>query len=237
MRLDIFLVNNNFVDSRNKAQELIKADKVKVNSKIINKPSFDINDEIVEVNLNEFYVSRASLKLKNFLDELNLNIKDKICLDIGSSTGGFVEILLEYGAKEVFAVDVGNEQLHQKLRNNEQVKVYENTDIRDFSTTNKFSIITCDISFISLNHILQSINKLASDKIILLFKPQFEVGINVKRDKNGVVKDEVAIQKATMEFLKEVYKFNWVLLKQSLSKLKGKSGNVEEFFLFEKGEK
>ena len=236
MRLDIYLVEKGLSQSRNKAQELIKAKKVKVNGKVITKPSFLIEDknEKVEVDLSESYVSRASLKLKNFLNEVDINIKDKICLDIGSSTGGFVEILLEFGAKEVTAVDVGKEQLHPKLKSDKRIKIFEETDIRDFNPSHKFDIITCDISFISLSYILQSIDKLANDKIILLFKPQFEVGINAKRDKSGVVKDEEAIKKATNEFLKEAKKYNWKLIERSLSKLKGKSGNVEEFFFFEK---
>ena len=238
MRLDIYLVKNSFVDTRNKAQELIKNQKVKVNNKTILKPSFDIGDEIendlIEVDLDDSYVSRASLKLKNFLSEINIEIKDKICLDIGSSTGGFVEVLLENGAKEINAVDVGKNQLHSKLRDDKRVKVYEETDIREFNDNNKFEIVTCDVSFISLSHVLPSIDKLANDKIIILFKPQFEVGINVKRDKNGVVKDEKAIKKAIEEFLKEVYKFNWKLINKSQSKVKGKKGSVEEFFLFEK---
>ncbi len=237
MRLDIYLVKNSSVDSRNKAQELIKNKKVKVNNKVITKPSFNIEEEkkLVTIDLKDNYVSRASLKLKNFLSEININIKDKICLDIGSSTGGFVEILLENSAKEINAVDVGKNQLHSKLKYDKRVKVYEETDIREFNNNNnKFDIVTCDISFISLSYVLPSINKLANNKIIILFKPQFEVGLNVKRDKSGVVKDKIAIEKSIEEFLKEVDKFNWKLIKRSLSKLKGKSGSVEEFFLFKK---
>jgi len=235
MRLDLYLTKHNFVTSRNKAKELILSKRVKVDSKIVTKPSFDIENESIEVDLNDFFVSRAGDKLNSFLKEINLEIKQKVCLDIGSSTGGFVQILLKEEAKAVFAVDVGDNQLHPSLRDNERVSLFENSDIREFVSDEIFDIVTCDVSFISMKYILQSIDKLANDKIIILFKPQFEVGQSAKRDKSGVVKDENAIDKAKNIFLEEILKFNWTLVYRSLSKTKGKSGNVEEFFYFQKG--
>ena len=235
MRLDLYLVQNSFVTSRNKAKELILAKRVKVNSKTLTKPSFDISDESVEVDLKDFFVSRAGDKLNSFLNEIELVIEQKICLDIGSSTGGFVQILLKKDAKEVVAVDVGDNQLHPSLRSDKRISLFENRDIRDFSYEKNFDIVTCDVSFISIQYILQSIDKLANDKIIILFKPQFEVGQETKRDKSGVVKDENAIKESKDMFLQETLKLNWNLIYRSLSKIKGKSGNVEEFFYFQKG--
>lgn len=220
--------------SRNQAVGLIESGVVLVNSKIIKKASQDIDEtQIIEVK-SQIYVSRAAFKLAGFLDEIKIDLKDKIALDIGSSTGGFVQILLENGIKQVTALDVGTMQLSANLRDDNRVIVQENTDIRDFISTFKFDIITVDVSFISLLNIITHINRLALDDIILLFKPQFEVGINAKRTKNGVVKDEKAINKAMVNFEAQCSAFGWKLIKKSTSKIKGKEGNIELFYYFKK---
>jgi 23S rRNA (cytidine1920-2'-O)/16S rRNA (cytidine1409-2'-O)-methyltransferase len=151
LRLDEELVNRGLVYSRNKAKEIIKSSKVKVNSKVVTKPSFNVtSDDFIEITDDKIYVSRAALKLKNYLDKYNIDFKDKIVLDIGSSTGGFSEVSLEKGAKKVVAVDVGTNQLHPKLRDDERIESYENQDIRDFEYPQKFDVIVSDVSFISL---------------------------------------------------------------------------------------
>lgn len=236
MRLDIYLTTTFNIQSRNKASELIKSNKVKCNGEIITKPSFNVEEfDKIELLEDDFYVSRAAYKLKYFIEELkNFELKNKNALDIGSSTGGFTQILLENEILKVTCVDVGSNQLHEKIKNDKRIEFYENKDIRDFISDEIFHIVTCDVSFISILHIIEDINRLASKDIIILFKPQFEVGTNVKRDKKGVVKDKNAILKAREKFLDYTFSLNWKLEYSSISKLQGKEGNEEEFFYFKK---
>lgn len=234
-RLDSYLVQNNFIDSRTKAQDIIKKSLVCVDGKIVKKTSFIVNEKnVVSVKEHEYFVSRAAYKLKYFLEELELNVKDAVCLDIGSSTGGFTEVLLKNGVKEVSAVDVGSNQLHKKLKDDDRVFSFENCDIRDFKSEKKFDLVVSDVAFISLLNILEDVDRLSLDKIILLYKPQFEVGREAKRDKSGVVLDEKAIQKAMILFEQECKNKGWELVLKSSSKLTGKEGNLEFCYFFEK---
>lgn len=233
MRADLAVANSLNI-SRNRAAQLIYDGSVLVNSKLINKPSQEIGvDDVIEAQ-TQIYVSRAALKLAGFLDEIKLDLSGKIALDIGSSTGGFVQILLEKGIGQITALDVGTMQLSPNLRDDSRVIVQENTDIREFVSVGKFDIITADVSFISLLHIITHIDRLALSDIILLFKPQFEVGKSAKRTKNGVVKDEKAIDKAMVKFQSECLALGWKLIKKSESKIKGKEGNIELFYYFKK---
>ncbi len=233
-RLDQYLVENNLVDSRNKAQQLIKDSKVKVDKKVITKPSFKVSDEKVELDDEHVYVSRAAHKLKNFLPLLPFDVKGMDALDIGSSTGGFTEVLLMNGVNSVTSVDVGSSQLHEKLLHDDRVKSVENQDIRDFQSQNPFELTTCDVSFISLHHILDAIDRLSSRYMILLFKPQFEVGKDVKRDKNGVVTDKKAISAAILKFEDTCTLMGWKKVLMEASSISGKEGNVEYCYCYEK---
>ena len=236
MRLDQYLKEHFNIQSRNKASELIKSNKIKVDGSIVSKASLEVNESsIIEILEEDFYVSRAAYKLKYFLEELPaLNLSDTNALDIGSSTGGFTQILLEKDVIKVTCVDVGSNQLHERVKDNNKISFFENTDIRDFKTNEIFDIVTCDVSFISILHIIEDINRLSSKNIIILFKPQFEVGTNVKRDKKGVVKDKNAIVKARERFIDQTEILNWKLNYSSMSKLQGKDGNEEELFYFSK---
>ncbi|WP_320034662.1 TlyA family RNA methyltransferase [Halarcobacter sp.] len=235
MRLDIYLTKNFDIQSRNKAHEIIKAKKVKVNGNTVTKPSFIVDENSkIELLEEDFYVSRAAYKLKYFLNEININLSALDGLDIGSSTGGFTQILLESDIKSVTCVDVGSNQLHEKIKNDKRIIFFENQDIRTFNSEKKFDIITCDVSFISVLNIINDIDRLAKDKIIILFKPQFEVGTNIKRDKKGVVKDKKAIVKAREKFLDQCKLLDWKLNYFSPSRLEGKDGNEEELFYFSK---
>lgn len=236
MRLDLFLTTNFNIQSRNKASELIKSNKVKCDGQIITKPSFNVEEfHQIELLEEDFYVSRAAYKLKYFLEELkNFHLKDKNSLDIGSSTGGFTQILLENEVAKVTCVDVGSNQLHERIKHNPKISFFENTDIRNFTSDDLFEIVTCDVSFISILNIIEDINRLASKDIIILFKPQFEVGTNVKRDKKGVVKDLNAINIVRDNFLAKTIQLNWKLIYSNYSKLQGKDGNAEELFYFSK---
>lgn len=234
MRLDLNLSQTLNI-SRNKSNSLIKKGRVFVNQKCIKKPSFQVEKEdSVYADLKDLYVSRAGEKLAGFLDEYNLDIKDKTCLDIGSSTGGFVQVLLFFDPKKIVAVDVGKNQLHQSLKNEDRIYLHEECDIRDFNFDEIFDIITCDVSFISFKAVASSIDKFAKEDIIILFKPQFEVGKEVKRDKKGVVKDKKAIQKAKDEFEQIAKQMDWVLQFKKDSIIKGKEGNLESFYAFKK---
>jgi len=235
MRLDSYLVENGFCDSRTKAQNIIKNSFVKIDGKIIKKSSYKVqSDNVVKMIEHKSFVSRSAVKLDEFLSELNLDIKGFVTLDIGSSTGGFTQVLLEHGAKEVSAVDVGKAQLHKTLKNDDRVFSYESCDIREFKSTKKFDLVTSDVSFISLHNILNDVDRLACGKIILLFKPQFEVGKDAKRDKNGVVKDKKSIQKAMIGFEDACRLKGWKLILKSPSKLTGKEGNLEYCYCYEK---
>jgi 23S rRNA (cytidine1920-2'-O)/16S rRNA (cytidine1409-2'-O)-methyltransferase len=237
MRLDLYLAKYYNIQSRNKANELIKNKKVKVNNKIITKPSFKINDKNINLEILEenVYVSRSALKLKYFLFELtDLVLENKIALDIGSSAGGFTQILLENKIKNITCVDVGSNQLHNLIKNDNRIIIKENQDIRDFKSDIKFDIVVCDVSFISIHNIIKSIDNLASKDIIILFKPQYEVGKNIKRNKNGVVQDKKAIQIQRDKFINKTLDLKWNLRHSSLSKISGKNGNIEELFYFTK---
>lgn len=235
MRLDNYLVENSLAESRNKAQALIKEGHVSVNSKVFLKSSHKIEEnDVVEVKEHKNYVSRSAFKLSAFFDELILDVKDKTALDIGSSTGGFTQVLLEYGAAEVTAVDVGKEQLHVSLKEDARVHSYESCDIREFESDKKFDLVVSDVAFISLLNILDDVDRFSSDKIILLFKPQFEVGRKAKRDKNGVVTDEKAILHAMIKFEDACELKGWKRVLKSPSQITGKEGNLEYCYCYEK---
>ena len=234
-RLDTFLVENKFTESRNQAQSIIKDGYVFVNSKKITKASYKVaQEDSVGVKDHDIYVSRAAFKLKYFLEEIDLNLSGCVCLDIGSSTGGFTQVLLENNVKEVTCVDVGRDQLHHSLRESEKVNVYENCDIRKFESTQQYELVVSDVSFISLLHILNDVNRLAKEKIILLFKPQFEVGRGIKRDKHGVVVDKKAIAVSIEKFESACKQLGWQLLQKTPSKITGKEGNLEYCYYFMK---
>ncbi|RUM71708.1 MAG: TlyA family RNA methyltransferase [Sulfurovum sp.] len=236
MRLDKYLVVEGYFESRNRAHEAIKAGQVLVDGKKA-KPSMKIDENtVVEVADAKFYVSRAARKLENFLAEYPMNFKGKRALDIGSSTGGFAQIVLENDVESLDCVDVGSEQLHISLRNNDKVSLHENTDIRDFRDDEGFGLITCDVSFISILQIIDDIDRLAKEgtDIIILYKPQFEVGKDTKRDSRGVVQDLDAIARRKEAFEAETKKLGWEEKAQALSRVQGKEGNQEYLYHFKK---
>jgi 23S rRNA (cytidine1920-2'-O)/16S rRNA (cytidine1409-2'-O)-methyltransferase len=234
LRLDKYLVEFGYFESRNRSLDAIKNSKIKVNGKIA-KASLKVDENSkIEIEKEKFYVSRAGKKLERFLDEYALNLQNKVALDIGSSTGGFAQILLEKGIKSIYCVDVGSNQLHHSLRDNKKLQLFENCDIRDFRSDKEFDIISCDVSFISILQIIEYIDKLANKTtdIILLYKPQFEVGKNASRDSRGVVVDINLIDKTKKSFEKVIIKLGWIIQYQSVSKLAGKEGNLEYLYHF-----
>lgn len=238
MRLDQYLSKHENIQSRNKANELIKANKIKVDGKIISKASYKIEENAqIEILEDDFYVSRSAYKLKYFLDEIKINLKDSTVLDIGSSTGGFTQVLLENCVKEVTCVDVGSNQLHDKIKKNKNIDFFEKTDIRDFKSSKIFELVTCDVSFISVLYIINDINRLSTKNIIILYKPQYEVGLNVKRNTKGVLKNDKEVKLVRQKFLDTCHCLNWTLVYNNKSKLTGKEGNEEELFYFKKEDK
>ncbi|WP_263833022.1 23S rRNA (cytidine-2'-O)-methyltransferase TlyA [Sulfurospirillum oryzae] len=237
MRLDSYVFEKGFAQSRNKAAELIKEGSVWLNGKVERKSSVEIGEnDTVEVTKIVQYVSRAGLKLRGFINELGLHVKDTDILDIGSSTGGFVQVWLEENAKSVTAVDVGNEQLHPSLKVDSRIILHENSDIRLFEPKRTYDMVSCDVSFIGIGALLESIDRLAKRDIIILFKPQFEVGKDVKRTTKGVVKDGSAIIRAQHQFEAQTVSLGWQLVDKRESLIKGKEGNVETFYYFKKRE-
>jgi len=235
LRLDNYLVEFSHCESRNKAQTMIKNGLVSVNDKVIKKSSQQVTqDDKVTVTQHKQYVSRAAFKLVEFLEEISLDVKNRVALDIGASTGGFTQVLLEAGVSEVSAVDVGSDQLHKSLREDDRVHVYESCDIRKFDSDKEFNLVVSDVAFISLLYILDDVERLGTKDIILLFKPQFEVGREVKRDKNGVVLDKKAIANAMQKFEDACALKKWSLVKKSPSTLTGKEGNLEYCYYFTK---
>ena len=236
MRLDKYLVDEGYYESRNRANDAIKAGKVTVDGKKAKASAKVDENSVVDVENEKFYVSRAARKLESFLMEHPIEMKDKVALDIGSSTGGFAQIVLENDVATLDCVDVGSEQLHISLRQNEKLSLHEGTDIREFESQKIFNLITCDVSFISILKITDDIDRLAGKgcDIVILYKPQFEVGKETKRDSKGVVQDLDAIARRKEEFDAEAKRLGWDEVYQSESKVTGKEGNQEYLYHFVK---
>lgn len=238
LRLDVACVQVNLIQSRNKAQELIKKGRVCVNGKVCQRVAYILADKDMLSLLDDVvFVSRAGEKLHNFLQNnpcIKAQIANKEALDIGASTGGFTQVLLQENVKNVVCVDVGSNQLHYTLREDCKVECCENTDIREFAKDSEsFSLVVCDVSFISLRDILDAIVALSNDLVILLFKPQFEVGKEAKRNKKGVVKEKEKILQSLESMQKILQKYFKILVCEA-SSIKGKEGNVEFFIALKK---
>jgi len=236
MRLDKYLVDEGYYESRNRANDAIKAGLVTMDGKKPKASAKVDENTVVEVKDAKFYVSRAARKLEDFLAEYPINMKDKRALDIGSSTGGFAQIVLENGVVSLSCVDVGKDQLHISLREDDRITIHEELDIREYKNDNAFDLITCDVSFISVLKITDDIDRLSKSgtDIIILYKPQFEVGKDVKRDSKGVVQDVDTIARRKEEFEAIVKKMGWDEKYQALSRLQGKEGNQEYLYHFVK---
>lgn len=233
-RLDVALAQRELVSTRSQAESYIKLGRVKVNGKILNKPSVLVtDDDTLEIRGEERYVSRAALKLESVAAKLKLDFTDKVVLDVGSSTGGFTDYALKHRAKKVIAVDVGTDQLHPSLRANPKVEPHEKTDIRDFAPSQTPDIVLIDVSFISLRQVLPAVHKLASNdtQIAAMLKPQFEAG---PRDiHKGVIKNDTVRRQILKDFEDWVKKY-FVIRSKSDSEVAGAKGNLERFYLLQK---
>ena len=235
-RLDLVVIEKGLVHSHQRAQALIMAGKVLVNSHIVDKPGTPVfpEDDIVLQGEDHPYVSRGGLKLEKALHTLGIDINGFVCLDVGASTGGFTDCLLQHGAGRVYAVDVGYGQMAWKLRQNSRVVVIERMNIRHMppeTLPQLVDLVTIDVSFISLKKVVPEILKLMkkSAGILALIKPQFEVGKgNV--GKGGVVRDPVLhaqVIKDLSDFFIKKHLFNERVIP---SPILGPKGN-REFFI------
>ena len=243
MRLDD-RVKEIFSISKTKAQKYIREGIVKIDDKIITKPGYILKDEekynieIIEEKNRYIYVSQGALKLKKAVKKFNLEgiLKDNICIDIGSSTGGFTEILLENGVKKVYSIDVGTSQLDEKLKKNKKVISIENTDFRNIQVDkeNKFQndnidTIVGDLSFISLKKNIDKIVEISPKNIILLIKPQFEVGEDIARKYNGVIDDK----KKHIEIIEDIISYYLEKLNNNSvnNNIKNKNNDNQKYIL------
>ena len=239
MRLDIFIQKKFDIKSRSQAQVLIRENKVFVNKKLATKCGLLVNeDDDVELKNSAMYVSRAGEKLEGAFSDFNLDAKGLTFLDIGASTGGFCDFLLSRGAKKVYALDVGTNQLDEKIKNDSRVVDMSNTDIRqlDLKRVQDIDAFVCDVSFISLTKISDIFQKLLDFAKfgVVLIKPQFECGKVLAKKYSGVIKDE-KIHKIVIDSVISDFKTKNITAKKlAKSKIAGKDGNVEFLVFIEK---
>lgn len=231
-RLDQELVRLRLVTTRSQAESFIKLGQVLVNGKTTTKPGFAVKaeDKII-LTATEQYVSRAGLKLASIAKALKLDFKDKVVLDVGSSTGGFTDYALQHGANHVIAVDVGTNQLHPSLRGNPKVELHEQTDIRDMQELSRpAEIVLMDVSFISVREILPHISYLLSpiSQLLIMVKPQFETGNGSKH--KGVIKNDKMRREILQDFEQWV-RGHFVIQDKADSEVAGAKGNRERFYL------
>ena len=230
-RLDKALVERGLVTTRSQADNFIRLGYVFLNKKIVQKSGTMVSDsDEIKLEKKETYVSRAGLKLASVAEYFHLNFQDKTVLDIGSSTGGFTDYSLRHGAKKVFAVDVGTDQLHPSLRPNPKIVLYEKTDIRDFYADEAIDIIVGDVSFISLREILPHVaeNLMNTNTILIaMVKPQFEAGRH--QVNKGIIKNDKVRRQILSDFEDWAKKY-FVILDKKDSEVAGSKGNLERFY-------
>ncbi len=242
MRLDVYLTSNGYAASRQRAKALISENCVSVNGKIITKSAFDVGEgDKVDVSGDPIgYISRGALKLKAAFEAFNLDVQEKNAIDVGASTGGFTEYLLERGAKKVYAVDSGTEQLAKKLREDDRVVSMEKYNARNLSPLDfaePIDIAVMDVSFISQTLIIPALASVMTDKsfFVSLIKPQFEAGREAV-GKGGIVKSAVAraisVKKVIDCALNNCFSFCGLIK----SPITGGDGNIEYLACFSRGE-
>lgn len=235
-RLDKILFERGLVSSRSQAKSLIEKGDVQVDGIIVKKAGQIISTEAQIEVLGPLFVGRGAFKLLRALEEFTLEIQEKVYLDVGASTGGFTEVLLENGASKVFAIDVGRDQLAQKLRNDQRVINLEGHNIKDITSLEELADgAVVDLSFISLTKVLSSISSLLKPQadLIALIKPQFEAGPD-RIPKDGIIKNEALRNTILEEVLKFATENGWRLLKHIPSPIEGKAGNKEFLAHFRK---
>ena len=238
-RLDLILVEQELLETREKAKREIMAGNVIVNEQVVTKAGtmFKDDDDLnIRIRNKLKYVSRGGLKLEKAIKTWNLDFKDKLVLDIGASTGGFTDCALQSGAKYVYSVDVGKNQLDWKLRNDERVFSIEEMHIKDLEekdiNNKKVDFIVIDVSFISLTKVIPYFEKFLAEngKIVMLIKPQFEVG-REKIGRNGVVENEEYHDEAIKKVISFSKECGYELIGVEDSPIRGAKGNKEFLML------
>lgn len=232
-RLDVLLVSRGLAESREKAKAIIMSGNVYVDGQKEDKAGSNFPAEaVIEVRGNTLkYVSRGGLKLEKAMENFDVTLAGKICMDVGSSTGGFTDCMLQNGAVKVYAVDVGHGQLAWKLRNDERVVCMEKTNIRYVTledVADKINFSSIDVSFISLTKVLGPVKELLSDdgQIDCLIKPQFEAG-REKVGKHGVVRDSAVHLEVIEKVIDFAISIGFEVLNLEFSPVKGPEGNIE----------
>ena len=232
-RLDVLLVSRGLAESREKAKAIIMSGNVYVDGQKEDKAGSSFPAEaVIEVRGNTLkYVSRGGLKLEKAMENFDVTLAGKICMDVGSSTGGFTDCMLQNGAVKVYAVDVGHGQLAWKLRNDERVVCMEKTNIRYVTpedVADKINFSSIDVSFISLTKVLGPVKELLSDdgQIVCLIKPQFEAG-REKVGKHGVVRDSAVHLEVIEKVIDFAISIGFEVLNLEFSPVKGPEGNIE----------
>jgi 23S rRNA (cytidine1920-2'-O)/16S rRNA (cytidine1409-2'-O)-methyltransferase len=240
LRLDEALVERGLYPTRSRARDAVKRGTVTVNGISATKPAQPIADDAVIAIADQAraYVSRAALKLKQALDHFALSPKDLHCLDVGASTGGFTEVLLEKGARHVTAVDVGHGQLAPALSRDLRVTLWEGLNARDLAPAHLAAppqFIVCDVSFISLKLALPGALELAAPgaKLVALIKPQFEAG-RPALGRDGIVKDDVLHRRICDDIASWLEAQGWSVIGLAPSPIEGGSGNKEFLIAAEK---
>ena len=232
-RLDVLLVSRGLAQSREKAKAVIMSGEVLVNGQREDKAG-SMFDTAVEITLKHpplKYVSRGGLKLEKAIQTYELNLEGKVCMDIGSSTGGFTDCMLQNGAARVYAIDVGTNQLAWKLRQDPRVVSMEKTNIR-YVTPDQIGEAVCfasvDVSFISLTKVLEPVRALLADRaqMVVLIKPQFEAG-REKVGKKGVVRDPKVHEEVIEAVIHCALQLGFTVLALEYSPIKGPEGNIE----------
>lgn len=223
------------VSSRSEAENWIRLGRVRVGGRVVAKPGLFVDESApIELAASERYVSRAGLKLAGAAKAFNLDFRGKTVLDIGSSTGGFTDYALQHGAKKVYAVDVGTDQLHPSLRGNKRIELYEKTDIRDFVPSEIPDIVAIDVSFISLRQILLHVAKIVDKNttIAAMVKPQFEAQ-RQQLTRGGVVKND-GVRRVILREFEQWARANFIIIDKADSEVKGAHGNLERFYILRK---
>ncbi|HSI40044.1 MAG TPA: TlyA family RNA methyltransferase [Xanthobacteraceae bacterium] len=231
-RADVLLVARGLFDSRARAQAAIAAGLVRAGGRLVTKASEHLAVEAaIEAQAPFPWVSRAGVKLAAALDAAGLDVSGALALDVGASTGGFTEVLLARGARRVYAVDVGRDQLHERLRGRPDVVSLEGTDIRALPASvleRPVDVVTIDVSFIGLAHVLAPALALAGPqaRLVALVKPQFEVG-RAHLSKGGIVRDAMVRAAAVDAVADELARLNWAVRQRVPSPIAGGDGNEE----------
>lgn len=239
-RIDETLVERGLARSRSEAKQFILEGLVILNEQVVQKSSVLVSDsDVILLKEPRKYVSRGGLKLEFAINEFSIDPRDKVIIDIGSSTGGFTDCMLKLGASRIYAVDVGKGELDFSLRNNPSVVVLENINARNLSTeiiAEKVDLITIDVSFISIIKILPAIKNLLKEDgvIISLIKPQFEGQRNFLR--KGIVRDRELHKKILLNLVEKIADIGLVVNAVTHSPIKGGKGNIEFFFLISRNE-